>query len=42
MLVEIFFNANNRDKNDRAALQNFLHFGFSDADNAHLLLRQKT
>jgi hypothetical protein len=38
-----FINANNRDENDRAGtLQNLQRFGFSDADNAHLLLRQNT
>jgi len=40
--VEIFY-ISNRDENDRAGtLQNLQKFGFPNADNAHLLLRQNT
>jgi len=40
--VEIFY-ISNRDENDRAGtLQNLQRFGFPNADNAHLLLRQNT
>ena len=40
--VEIFY-ISNRDENDRAGtLQNLQRFGFPNADNAHLLLRENT
>ena len=40
--VEIFY-ITNRDEVDRAGtLQNLQHFGFPNADNAHLLVRQNT
>ena len=40
--VEVFY-ITNRDEKDRAGtLQNLLKFGFPNADNAHLLVRQNT